>query len=197
MTKKTTDNFRKHQAKNPIQKKLIDRFLTEFVRQANIIKPKNVLEVGCGEGFILQRLYKANIGTKRIGIDFLPRAIELGKMQHPHLDLRVGNIYDIPFKDNSFDLVVCSEVLEHLTEPKKALSELHRVSSQYVLLSVPNEPLFRIANFVRGKNLSRFGNDIEHIQHWSGSSFEKFASSKFKVFTRKQIFPWTLIVAEK
>ncbi len=192
-----TDNYRKHTAKSPLQRYLLNRFLLDLVRQARIISPKSILDVGCGEGFILERLYRANIGEKNIGIDFLEKAVEIGKKERPHLDLRVGDIYKIPFKDNSFDLVICSEVLEHLQDPKKALSELHRVTKKYIILSVPNEPLFRVANFIRGKNLTRLGNDIEHVQHWSGESFERFVSEKFNVFTRKQPFPWTLLVGEK
>lgn len=194
---KQTDNYRKYRAKNPLQQKLIERFLQAVLREARIIRPKTVLEAGCGEGFILERFYKANIGEKQVGFDFSDSALELAKKERPHLDIRKGDIYNIPFKDNSFDLVVCCEVLEHLEDPHKALKELHRVSRQYVLLSVPNEPWFMLANFVRGKNLSRFGNDIEHINHWSGDAFEKFVGTKFSVFTRKQPFPWTLLVGEK
>lgn len=193
----TTDNYKKHTAKNPVQKWLINHFALALIRQARILHPRTILEAGCGEGFILERLYRANIGEKTVGIDFLEKAISIGKKERPHLDLRVADVYKLPFKDNSFDLVICSEVLEHLKEPEKALKELQRVCKRYVILSVPNEPLFSIANFVRGKNLSRMGNDIEHIQHWSGSSFEAFVNKYFSVFTRKQPFPWTLLVAEK
>ncbi|MBI2443451.1 MAG: class I SAM-dependent methyltransferase [Candidatus Levybacteria bacterium] len=192
-----TDNYRKYKAKNPVQHRLIERFLTTVLREARIIHPKTILEAGCGEGFILERLYKANIGQKQVGIDFSDAAIALDKKERPHLDIRKGDIYNIPFKDNAFDLVLCCEVLEHLENPQKALSELHRVTRQYVILSVPNEPWFMLANLLRGKNVSRFGNDIEHINHWSGDEFEKFVGTKFTVFTRKQPFPWSIFVAEK
>lgn len=194
---KLTDNYRKYNAKNPLQHYLLERFLKTVIRQARIIHPKSILEAGCGEGFILERLYKANIGQKNVGIDFSDAAISLAKKERPHLDIRKGDICRLPFKDNSFDLVLCCEVLEHLKDPKKALSELHRISGKYVILSVPNEPWFKLANFLRGKNVSRFGNDIEHINHWSGDSFEAFAGTKFTIFTRKHPFPWTVLVGEK
>lgn len=192
-----TDNYRKYIAKNPIQHLLIERFLRTVIREARILRPKTILEAGCGEGFILDRLYKAGVGEKRIGIDFSDDAIELAKKERPHLDVRKGDIYNIPFKDNSFDLVICCEVLEHLEQPEKALAELERVTKNYVILSVPNEPVFKLANFLRGKNILRLGNDREHVNHWSGDSFEKFVGDKFNVFTRRQPFPWTLLVGEK
>lgn len=197
MSNLSTDNYKKHTAQNPLQRKLIDNFYSVFLEEAKNLKPDSVLDVGCGEGFTLEKFKNRGIGKKLVGIDFLDTAIKIGKKERPYLDLRIGNIYDIPFEDKSFDLVVCSEVLEHVDDPQKALSELERVTKKYVLLSVPNEPFFILANFLRGKNWSRFGNDIEHINHWSMFGFEKFISSKYEVVTRKQPFPWTIIVGKK
>jgi ubiquinone/menaquinone biosynthesis C-methylase UbiE len=111
--------------------------------------------------------------------------------------LKVGSIYDIPFKDRSFDLVICNEVLEHVDDPGKALSELERVTKKYCLISVPHEPWFMMANFLRGKNWSRWGNDIEHIQHWSRRGIRTLVGRYFDVLVVKNPFPWTLLVARK
>ena len=193
----TTDNYRNHKTTNPLKKYLIESFYSSFMAEVKMLKPKTVLDVGCGEGFTLERLHKKNIGENLVGIDFLKRAIEIGKKERPHLDLRQGNIYKIPFKDNSFDLVICSEVLEHVDDPEKGLKELVRVTKKNLLLSVPNEPLFMMANFLRGKNLSRWGNDIEHINHWSTDKFKKFVGSEITVKKVLRPFPWTLLIAEK
>lgn len=193
----TTDNYRKHTHKNPIQRYLIANFnrtLLEEIRKRN---PKTILDVGCGEGFTLDLIEKEGIKAKLEGVDFLKTAIDIGKKERPHLNLKVGTIYDLPYKDNTFDMVICSEVLEHLEDPKKALDELQRVTKKYVVLSVPNEPWFMLANFLRGKNWSRFGNDIEHINHWTVWAFKKFVSTKFYILSVRNPFAWTLITAEK
>lgn len=197
MSKATTDNYRKHTHRNPIQRYLIGRFFEHLVHEAKILKPKTVLDVGCGEGFTLNRLRKADIGKDLIGVDFSKTAVKLGKEHFPSLDLREGNIYKLPFKDNTFDLVICLEVLEHLEDPEKALKELVRVSKKHCIISVPNEPYFRLANFFRGKNLSRWGNDIEHINHWTSGKFKNFVGQHLRVIDVKKPFAWTMVVGVK
>ena len=194
----TTDNFRKHTSKNPLQKLLIDNFFSNLLAVIKDLKTNSILDVGCGEGFTLQRLYENKIGKRLEGVDHQGIAIEIGKRIHPKLKLEVGNIYHLPFKAESFDLVICTEVLEHLEEPKKALRELARVSRKYLLLSVPNEPYFMLANFLRGKNISRWGNDIEHINHWTSKGFERFVEyEKLKVISKRYPFPWTMFLLGK
>lgn len=194
-----TDNYRKHTSKNPAQRMLLDNFLNTLIYLVSPLDPKDVLDVGCGEGFTLKKFYELKIGNNLEGIDSLETAIKIGKKVHPFLKLQQGSAYKLPYKDDSFDLVICTEVLEHLDNPKKALEEIERVASKFVLLSVPNEPIFMASNFLRGKNWSRWGNDIEHINHWSSSSFQQFIihNSELRILRKKYPFPWTMILAKK
>lgn len=193
----TTDNFRKHTTKNPLQRYFINAFFEILIEELRKLNPDTILDVGCGEGFGLARIHAANIGKELYGIDFLERAIILGMDIHPYLSLRQGDIYNLPYKNDSFDVVLCSEVLEHLEHPQKAIKELQRVSKKHCIITVPNEPIFRIANFLRGKNLSRWGNDIEHIQHWSSGGIVKFVQKYFSIQEKRTPFPWTLVVGRK
>ncbi|MEK7573477.1 MAG: class I SAM-dependent methyltransferase [Patescibacteria group bacterium] len=195
---KRTDNFVKHTSQNPLQKLLINNFYNHLVSAVKDLQLETVLDVGCGEGFTLNRLSEEGIGKKLEGVDFQEKAIEIGKKLHPDLTLKQGDIYKLEYKNNSFDLVMATEVLEHLDDPKKGLKELIRVSRKYILLSVPNEPFFMGANFLRGKNLSRWGNDIEHIQHWTSSRFEEFVIGQgLKVIKKRHPFPWTMLLLSK
>lgn len=192
----TTDNFEKHTTKNPLQKFLIDAFFRTLMHEIKRLNPETVLDAGCGEGFGLQKLHMSGIGKTLEGVD-LERAVLLGRKTHPELTLTVGSIYALPYADNTFDLVLCSEVLEHLEYPEKAIAELRRVTKKYCIITVPNEPYFRLANFLRGKNLSRWGNDIEHIQHWSVRSLKVFVSKFFTIRTVRTPFPWSMVILEK
>lgn len=193
-----TTNYTKHSSTNPIQKKLIDNFYNTFIKILKPLDVESILDVGCGEGITLDRLRKEAIGKELSGIDYSDDALKIGKKIYPDLNLKKGDIYDIKEKDNSYDLVIATEVLEHLEDPEKALKELIRVSKKYVLLSVPNEPFFIGANFLRGKYIKNFGNHPEHINHWTFIGFEKFLKKNgLKIIKKKYPFAWTLILASK
>lgn len=196
---KATDNYRKHTHRNPIQRLLLWNFFKSLLNLIASKKVDSVLDVGCGEGFTLNCLKEHGIGKRLEGIEHSIGAIELGKKAYPDIKIKQGDIYKLPYQDNSFDLVLCTEVLEHLDNPSKALKELIRVSNKYLVISVPNEPFFMFAQLVRGKNWSRFGNDIEHINHWTMFGFPKFIkqNSTAKILAKRFPFAWTMLLVEK
>jgi len=69
----------------------------------------------------------------------------------------------LPPKSQSYDLTIACEVLEHLEDPGQALTEIDRVTKQSVLISVPQEPMWRILNMARGKYWSDLGNTPGHV----------------------------------
>jgi 2-polyprenyl-3-methyl-5-hydroxy-6-metoxy-1,4-benzoquinol methylase len=196
---KQTDNYKKHTHKNPIQRFLLANFFKNLVKLTQAKTVDSILDVGCGEGFTLNRLKENGIGKRLEGIEYLQTAIDLGREMYPSILIKKGTIYNLPYKTNSFDLVLCTEVLEHLEEPQKALKELVRVSKKYLVISVPNEPLFMLAQLIRGKNWSRLGNDIEHINHWTMFGFPQFVkkNAKVKILARRFPFAWTMLMLEK
>lgn len=198
MTDPKTTNFEKHTTKNPIGKIFLENFLKTVIATTKLLNINTVLDVGCGEGFTLARLKAAKIGKTHEGIEKDETSIELGKKLYPTLSIQEGDIYKLPYKNNSFDLVVCTEVLEHLENPKKAYKELLRVSRKYVLLSVPNEPWFTFQRMARFQNLRHLGAHPEHIQHWGSRSFLKFAKVKgVKIIEKKYPLPWTMVLVKK
>jgi ubiquinone/menaquinone biosynthesis C-methylase UbiE len=90
------------------------------------IKPGKLLDVGCGSGIFLQRMYK--LGWAVTGIDFDGKAIENAKKMHgDDLTFLNTNLSGAQFPDNSFDAVTTSHVIEHVPDPVALLIEIRRV----------------------------------------------------------------------
>jgi ubiquinone/menaquinone biosynthesis C-methylase UbiE len=194
-----SSNYRKHTAANPLQRALIDRFHRKIVAEVVALSPRTFLDAGCGEGFVARRLIHAAPGINLTGCDVSQAALEIAAAANPEATFVAGSVVDLPFPDRSFEVVGCFEVLEHLPGdlPRKALSELGRVARQAVVLSVPHEPLFCLANTVRGKNLDvrPRGSDPDHKQFWSRAAFGEVVGERFVVQKLTGSFPWTICVA--
>ena len=98
------------------------------IQEVLLLKPSEVLEIGIGNGFVSRYLKERGINVTTLDID---------KELKPDV---VGSVLDIPFQCETFQVVTCYEVLEHLPyeDIPKALSEISRVSKQYVILSLPD-----------------------------------------------------------
>jgi ubiquinone/menaquinone biosynthesis C-methylase UbiE len=192
-----TTNLEKHTTQNPLSRFFLNNFKQLLLEQTKELKPESILDVGAGEGFTLEMFRKQNVGKRLEGIEYMDDALKLAKKFHPEVTIKKGNIYELPYKANSFDLVICTEVLEHLDDPKAALLELKRVAKKYLIISVPNEPIFTIQRILRGKNVMKLGAHPEHIQHWSSTAFEKFIKSALTIKDSKTPLPWTMITAQK
>jgi len=148
MTKtQLSTNLVKHTSKNPIQKFLISNFFSSLISIIKPLKADSILDAGCGEGFTMNKLKENGLGKKIEGIEYEQAAITFGKELFPNLIIKQGSIYSLPYKDSFFDLIICTEVLEHLEDPTKAIREILRVSRKYLIIGVPNEPFFMLSNF--------------------------------------------------
>lgn len=191
-----TSNLIKYQSKNPIQKFLIKQFYKKIFFILKSKKIKSVVDIGCGEGFGMEQLYKNHIGNSYVGLDSSSVALKTAKKIHPQFKYVKGSIYNSPFRDKQFDLVMCSEVLEHLTYPDKAILELQRISKKYILISVPFEPWFRIMNFARGKYLANLGNHPEHINWWGKRSLRELLNKNLTIITHNVSLPWQIVFSQ-
>lgn len=107
-----------------------ERFISYWHQINEIIKfnPKKILEIGIGNGFVSSYLKERDLNVVTLDID--------AKLM-PDV---VGSVLNMPFSDNSFDLIACFEVLEHLPYSSfpTAIKELFRVSKYHVIISLPD-----------------------------------------------------------
>lgn len=103
----------------------------------------NVLDIGCGTGVLLERLAKSFPAWRLLGID--PLYSDLSPRNPTNnSEIRHGSAYEVPAPTNSQDLIILSEVLEHLNRPHQALREVSRLlkPNSIALLTVPNANAF-------------------------------------------------------
>lgn len=97
-----------------------------------------ILDVGCGNGFVASKL--AELGHSVIGIDASEDGINLARRAYPNVRFEVYSAYNNLRKIVSgVDVVVSSEVIEHIYSPKKYLSRIHEVikPSGNIILTTP------------------------------------------------------------
>jgi glycosyltransferase involved in cell wall biosynthesis/SAM-dependent methyltransferase len=122
----------------------------------------SILDVGCGNGIITNNLPE-NIYV--VGIDSSEEAL-----RSVIRDKQVGSILKLPFPDNSFDMVMANDVIEHLPETiyQTGVAELFRVASKYVLISVPHAEQLE-KSFTKCSDCGC----VYHINHHQRSFYEK------------------------
>lgn len=116
------------------------RLLARCIRKG---KPGLILDIGCGLGSFVECCYK--FGIPCIGLEGSEYAVQTAKKREPNLDVRQHDLADaFPFDDETFSIVMCNEVIEHLPKEiaKHALRESHRVLSDGGTMIVYSPSLF-------------------------------------------------------
>jgi 2-polyprenyl-6-hydroxyphenyl methylase/3-demethylubiquinone-9 3-methyltransferase len=116
------------------------------------INGKRFLEVGCGLGFFSQKA--AELGAKVTGVDVGARLVKKNRKKIPKGRFLVASASDLPFSDNSFDVVLCTEVIEHVEDQGRAVKELVRVLKKggVLVVTTPNrifKPIFDLLSFLQ------------------------------------------------
>jgi SAM-dependent methyltransferase len=109
-----------------------------------------VLEVGAGEGAVLQRLDEIGFGRNLYGLEISASGVQI--IQERRIgSLREARLFDgytIPYSDKSFDLIYCTHVLEHVEHERLFLQELKRVARN-VFIEVPLEDVFFVGRKIK------------------------------------------------
>jgi len=137
------------------------------------IKPTKVLEVGAGDGSILHFLDQRNFASELYALEIAQSGVDLiNERKLMHLkEVQVFDGYQIPYEDNSFDLVILSHVLEHVEHERILLRELIRVA-RHIVIEVPKD--YRYGVDKRIKHFLSYG----HINMYTPSSLRFLLQSE-------------------
>jgi len=185
--------YDKAHTKNPIARMLCQGYLRALDELLSPMDAGNILEVGSGEGLIVEHLWRAFPASGLMAIDLSFGMACMTRDRIPATQSMCASASELPFPTRSFDLVLCVEVLEHLEEPGRAAQEIVRVGKGNVILSVPREPIWRILNALRGAYLRDLGNTPGHVQHWTAGEFIRFAHHHLEVDRICFPFLWVMI----
>lgn len=129
-----------------------------------------MLDLGSGDGTFTSELERA--GARPVGVEVAEAALKRARVAHPELDFRLAPIDGpLPLEDCSFDVVWASEVIEHVGDTARWLSEVRRVLSPRgrFLVTTPNHP--RAALLARG--LERFSAPLgDHLHLYTRRSLK-------------------------
>ena len=169
-------------------------------------KEKNVLDISCGTGYGSRILYDR--GARRvIGVDISNEAINFASIKYNTKDLefKVGNVQNIDFPANYFDVVTCFETIEHVDSQEKAFMELQRVlkpggllivsspnrtiTSPYKSINDPPDNPFHTKEYATGEFISALENYFCILDIYGQRSIYKLFSLPFLERIMKRILP--------
>lgn len=159
---------------NPFIRYINNKRLDEICKLLPRNKEIKILDAGCGEGQLLERISKLKY-KNLYGADVTKVALEDARKK-VKAKLFLQNLNKMSFPDKFFDVVICTEVIEHIPDYKKALNEFKRVLKKkgLLIISFPNEPLcilMRLA-FLRNPKIK------DHVNSFSVKKMKKAVKLK-------------------
>ncbi|MFQ5590287.1 MAG: class I SAM-dependent methyltransferase [Phycisphaerae bacterium] len=169
----------------------IERRRLELIRRMAAPRPDDrILEVGCGGGHVLRLFPSADL----TGVDVSGHMLEKARrnLKGCRTTLIKGDIQELNLPRAAFDVVICSEVLEHTTDPERILAEMRRLLTPggRAVITFPNDPLVnRLKGAVRAVRLDSlppfrrisWGGDVYHLHVWRPRQMRALLSNHFRI----------------
>ena len=189
----TGNNYDKYASSNPIERKLMGGFFDALTASLPEQAPETILEVGVGEGEVSARLRELypdarssaatcpTTSSRPTGGQGAQRHVRRHRAAAvPRQDLRPGHGH---------------RGARARVRPAGRPGRAGPPARSRLVLSVPREPVWRVANMARGKYIGALGNTPGHVNHWSKRSFASLVATQFDVVDVRSPFPWTMVAA--
>jgi len=127
-----------------------------------------ILDAPCGRGRLLTACATRAPAARLVGLDVSQDMAQQARCAVPGARIEVGSVYAMPFRDRTFDLVLCHESFMHFDDPRRALAELTRVSRDRVYFSVTTRrqlnTLLRRIGLLGTSDVPHWTYDLEDVQ---------------------------------
>lgn len=142
-----------YNSENPVVKFFHLGRLRAIAKQIPRSSNLKVLDAGCGEGHLLRILYEDEPGGQYYGADITEVALERARSRCPFARLNRTSLLHTGYPDGFFDVIVCTEVLEHIYEYQDVLRELKRILKLggLFIVTFPNEFIWTLGRFILGR----------------------------------------------
>ena len=169
---------------NSETEKRIKVIFNEFLSSKDL-KGKKFLEVGCGLGYFSNKAF--TMGANVTGIDIGPNLVAINKKKTPKGQFKVASASKLPFKDNQFDVVLSTEVIEHVDKQNQALGEMARVLKKggMLVITTPNRIFKPLFDFLSITKIRPYQGNENWIYSWD---MLKFFESKGLVLEKERYF---------
>lgn len=166
--------------------------VNKYVRSHQILKTlahlqfSSMLDVGGAEGYkagLISKLFGARSINSDISTVACKRGVRIFGI--PSVSADIGNL---PFGDGEFDVVLCSETLEHVADPGAAIFELMRIAKFALIVTVPHDPESVVRVGMRQQN------PLGHIHGYDENSFDHLKAHGYQVITHRMLNWATMII---
>jgi SAM-dependent methyltransferase len=144
----------------------------------DLVRDATILEVGCGDGAFTKSL--AEYSSQVTAIDLSSHQVAQNARAYPEIQFLQHDVAQpLPFEDGSYDVIWCSEVLEHLFDPGFALREMHRVlvPGGRLLVTVPYHGVLKNVLIALFRWEEHYAPDHPHIRFFSRRTLGSLAAS--------------------
>jgi 2-polyprenyl-3-methyl-5-hydroxy-6-metoxy-1,4-benzoquinol methylase len=151
----------------------------------------NALEIGIGEGIVLNKLGELLQIDKCLGVDISQVFLSFGKMRYADITFIRNNGLNLPFSDRSIDLIILSDIIEHIRDLDSFFKEVQRVG-KYVLLKTPLERYLwrKMVSAPLGRSFQVGSRHPDgHLHEFSKSSLERMLEKfGFKILNYEVVY---------
>ena len=140
--------------------------LDNIIRHLPLGRGLKILDAGCGEGHLLEKLYKYQADNDYYGVDLTEIALVKARQRCPQAKFILSDLAKIDLPSAGFDIIICTETLEHISNYRGVLKEFERLlkPNGCLIITFPNEFWWTVSRFFLGRRPIKV---VDHVNFFT------------------------------